>query len=357
MKRFLLLLCLAFSLAACDSTGSEGCDDTADADCALPPQAVFVGNQGNFRAGDGSVTVYDAQRDSVLAPITDFASIVQSVSLLSTRLYVTANTGGRVEVYDVVSGGYERIGRIEVENPRYVALHGELGRLYVTKQLYNRPSEVAVVDARTLEIVETVEVGGLAEGVVVAGDRVFVATGAFGATQEIVVLDAATNAVVRRIDVGCTAPRSLVRDPFNPTTEVWVFCAGSPAMGDAPEVEGEVVVLDVATGEVESRIAVDGRIDTAGPGQDAFAAGTSIFAVRDQDTVLRFNAETNTLVATIPAPGDPIGAVAYGGTDRLYLTRVPGFDVAGSVTIHEPDGTQVGVFTAGAAPTSIALLR
>lgn len=345
-------LAFPFLLAACDTT-TETCDATdATADCLPPPAAVFVGNQGNFTAGDGSVTVYDPERDEATEPITGLGSIVQSVTAAFGRLYVAANTGGHVEVYDATS--YERVGRIEVANPRYVAVDGAGGRLYVTSQLYDRPSEVAVVDAETFEVIETVEVGGFAEGVAVSEGRVFVATGAFGATQEVVVLDAATNEVAQRIDVGCTAPRSLAADPDG---EVWVFCAGAPATDTAPEVESEVVVLDAATGETVTRIAVDGRIDTAGPGQDVYAPiAPTLLAVRDQDTVLRFDVISNALQVAIPLGGDPIGAVAFDPIyGRFYVGRVPGFDVAGSVTIHEADGTQVGQFTAGAAPTSIAV--
>jgi DNA-binding beta-propeller fold protein YncE len=346
------LLILPLLFTACDSTTDTGCEGGAD-DCLPPPATVFVGNQGNFTDGDGSVTTYDPESDAAAEPIGDFGAIVQSIATDGQNLYVAANTGGRVDVYrlDTESGLSDgRIGQIPVENPRYLAFTED--KVFVTSQLYDRPSEVVVADAATFEVVATVEVGGFAEGIAVRGDRVFVATGAFGATQEVVVLDAATNEVVQRIDVGCTAPRSLVADSFG--AEVWVFCAGAPATDDAPEVEGEVVVLDAATGEVVTRIAIDGRIDTAGPGQDAFARGVSIFAVRDQDTVLRFDAEANTLAATIPAAGDPIGAVAFDDrAERLYLGRVAGFDVAGSVTIHEADGTQAGVFTAGVAPTSI----
>lgn len=351
-----LLLVLPLFFFACDSAPELPPDECLGdaADCLPAPAAVFVGNQGNFTAGDGSVTVYDPESGEATEPITGLGSIVQSVSVVLGRLYVTANTGGRVEVYEAISGAYEHLGRVEVESPRYVALDGDRGRLYVTSQLYDRPSEVVVVDADSLEVIETVEVGGFAEGVVVAGDRVFVATGAFSATQEVVVLDAETNEVVQRIDVGCTAPRSLATDPDG---EVWVFCAGTPAMDGAPEVESEVVVLDAATGEIATRIDIDGRIDTAGPGQDAYAAlSPMLLAVRDQDTLLRFNTVANALEATIPLDGDPIGAVAFEPIyERIYVARVPGFDVAGSVTIHEMDGTQVGRFGTGAVPTSISI--
>lgn len=340
------LLALPLVLAACDSSDSDAPDPA--------PSAVLVGNQGNFTSGDGSVTSYDPESDAATEPIRDFGAIVQSIATDGQNLYVAANTGGRVDVYTLdTEGGLsdERVAQIPVENPRYLAFTE--GKIFATSQLYDRPSEVVIADAVTFEVLETVEVGGFAEDIAVSGDRVFVATGAFGATQEVVVLDAGTNEVVQRIDVDCTAPRSLEVDADG---EVWVFCAGAPATDDAPEVASVVVVLDAATGEVVTQGAVGGRIDTAGPGQTAYANADFVFAVLNQNTVLRFDATDNSLAATVPALGDPIGAVAYDRVnERLYLGRVAGFDVAGTVTIHEADGTQVGVFTAGVAPTSILL--
>lgn len=357
MKRFFFVLALPVFLIACDSSQPGECDDAAD--CFPPPAALFVGNQGAFGEGDGSVTTYDPNTEQTEEPVKGLGSIVQSVAVHSGRLFVTANTGGRVEVYEIDGSTYERVGRIDVENPRYVAHDGASNRLWVTSQLYDRPSEVAVVDAQTYEVLETVEVGGLAEGIVAVGNRVYVATGAFGATQEVVVLDATTNAVVQRIDVGCTSPRTLALDTEG---EVWVFCNGAAAFGEKPEVPGEVVVLAPATGEVVTRIAVDGLIDTAGPGQDAFSAGASgVFAVRDQDTILRFDWSTNTLAATIPVDGDPIGAVAYDlFYDRLYVGRANPdnlYTARGSVTIHAADGEEIGRFEAGVLPAALALLQ
>ena len=344
MKRLLsLLFALPLVLVACDS-GTE---------LDLPSPGVLVGNQGNFSDGDGSVTAYDPETEGSAEAVTDLGTIVQSIANDGMRLYVASNTAGRVDVYAFGTDdslGEEPVARIPVENPRYLAFFEN--EAFVTSQLYyDRPSEVVVVDRTTFEILETVEVDGFAEDIVAINGRVFVATGAFGASQEVVVIDAASRAVVQRIDVGCAAPRQLEVDGDG---EVWVFCAGLPATETADEIEGEIVILDAATGDVVERLEVDGRLDTAGPGQTAFASAETVLAVLNEDTVLRYDAASNDLVATIPVSGDPIGAIAYDRvSERIYLGRVAGFAVAGSVTIHELDGTEISAFAAGVAPTSI----
>ena len=338
--RYLLLLVLPLLLVACDS---------ADPDPEPIASAVLVANQGNFSDGDGSVTAYDPETGTATERIGGLASIVQSLTLAGDRLFVTANSGGRVEVFEPRSG--ERLGRVEVESPRYVALAG--AKAYVTNLHYDRPSEVVVFDPGTMARTGTVEVGGFAEGIAVTSGRAYVATGAFGASTEVVVLDVGTDEVAERIDVGCVAPRFVLADGDG---DVWVFCAGSD------EADGAVVVLDGASGDEVARLDVGGRILTAGPGQDAFFAreAREIYAVKDQATVLRFDTAANALLDELDLGGAPIGAVAYDArTERLYVGRADPdnpYTAAGTVTIHDRAGAEVGRFDAGVLPSHIAVL-
>ncbi len=339
--RYLLVLVLPLLLVACDSADPEP-EPTAS--------AVLVANQGNFSDGDGSVTAYDPATGTATERIGGLASIIQSVELSGERLFVTANSGGRVEVRAARSG--ERLGLVEVESPRYVAEAGQ-GKAYVTSLLYDRPSEVVVFDPNTMERTGTVEVGGFAEGVAVASGRAYVATGAFGASTEVVVLDVETDEVAERIDVGCVAPRFVLADGDG---EVWVFCAGSP------EDDGAVVVLDAASGDEVARLDVGGRIETAGPGQDAFFAADAreMYVVKNGSAVLRFDTAANALLDQLDLGGAPIGAVAYDArTERLYVGRADPdnpYTSAGTVTIHDRAGAEVGRFAAGVLPSHIALV-
>jgi outer membrane protein assembly factor BamB len=346
--RYLLLLVLPLLLVACDSATDVGCDN--DADCPLTTSAVLVANQGNFSDGDGSVTGYDPETETATERIGGLASIIQSLALSGDRLFVAANTGGRVEVRSARSG--ERLGQVEVESPRYVASAG-LNKAYVTSLRYDRPSEVVVFDPATQEVTDTVEVGGFAEGLAVSHGRAYVATGAFGASTEVVVLDIETDEIVERIDVGCVAPRFVLADGDG---EIWVFCAGSP------EADGEILILDAASGDEVARLAVGGRIETAGPGQDAFVSVPTreVYVVRDGASVLRFDASMNALLAELDLGGAPIGAVAYDArTERLYVGRADPdnpYTAAGTVTIHDRAGAEVGRFNAGVLPSHIVFL-
>ena len=74
-------------------------------------------------------------------------------------------------------------------------------------------------------------------------------------------------------------------------------------------------------------------------------------------TLRRYDLATNRADSTValPAGGDPIGAVGVdAASGLLYLGRVPGFDRAGTVTVHRADGAETARFTAGVAPTDFA---
>lgn len=340
---------------------TAGCDlANTDDDGGGSASRVFVANQGNFTDGNGSVTVYQTETDQTNpSAISGLGSIVQSVAFVDDRLYVMANSGNRIDVFDRET--LEQVAQIsDVVSPRYMLPFGNTG--YVTS-LYGAIGQfdgglVTVVDLESNTKLEEIEVGNYPEGLARVGSRLYVANHGFGKGSTLHVIDTATHAVVDSIDVECDGPRFLVADDDE---EVFVFCTGDTVWGDEGVVsrtDGAVRVLDGSTGEIIARIAVDGQIGTAGFGQDAFLAEEDqrIYAVLDGASVLVFDTDSNSLVETLgPFEGAQIGAVAYdAGADRLYLGRSNGFTAAGEVSIHTPDGDEIDRFAAGVVPSYIA---
>ncbi len=351
-----LLALGALSLSACDST--ESCDsESGGASCLPVADFAVVVNQGNFTEANGTLGRFDRSGTAGADSTASLGSLLQSAAYSPSdgRLYVTANTAGRLDVFTSDDAlGLQRVAQIAVESPRYVAFVSAT-KAYVTTQLYDRPSVVTVVNPQTGAATGTVEVGGFAEGVAVAGGRAYVATGAFSASTEVVVLNTGTDAVVDRIDVGC-APRLVLTDAglVSASPDVFVVCSGADA--------DEVVVLDAATGAVERRLAVGGTVSTAGPGQDADVAlvggAVVLFVARADGTVAYFSADGGAVTTITVGGTDPIGAVAY-EPDRgeLYVTRVPGFSVGGYVTVHSLGGTEVTRFSSGGIAPSQVVFR
>lgn len=352
--RVLLSLALLFFAAGCDLLGGD--DDDAPV-----TTGVLVANQGNFTQGNGSVSAYDPETGEVSAAVVDgLGAIVQSLLVHGGRLYVVANTGDRVDVFDAAT--YAQVGQIDgLVSPRYM-VRGPGRKGYVTNQ-YGAPGtftggSVSVVDLVTFEKLKDVAVGDNPEGLAAYGDRLYVANHSFGGGHTISVIDVAADTLVATFDAGCDGPRFVFPDD----TQLHVFCTGQTLYDEnfnvIGETNGAVRVLDRETGQIVKRIDLDGRISTPGPGQDATldTRESTIYFVLDGRTVVRFDTARDEVAGRIgPLEGALIGAVAADPLgDRLYVGRVPGFTERGSVTIFDGDGNEVGSFAAGVAPAYIA---
>ncbi|MFP4227602.1 MAG: YncE family protein [Salinivenus sp.] len=347
MKTRSLLLSLfavlfALGLAGCDLLG------TNDDGPSTVTSGVYVANQGNFGDGNGSVSLYDPDSETATASaIGDLNSIVQSLALQGDRLFLTANTGGRLDVFDATDQT-QQDQLAAFNGPRYLTFPTDDSAL-LTDQSLSGSSSVHVLDvgSDSSSITASVDVPGTPEGITHTDEQVYAALGGFSDTTLVATFDAGAPSSAETIDVGC-APRFVLADQDN---EVFAVCSDT----------SEVVVLDGATGEEQTRLDLPGTPSTAGPGQTAFFApdAEELYVVVDQERLTRINTASNSVDTTLgPLDGDPIGAVGYDAVrQELYVGRVPSFTESGTVTIHERDGTQTGSFDAGIAPTYIDFRR
>ena len=162
------------------------------------------------------------------------------------------------------------------------------------------------------------------------------------------------------MDVGCDGPRALLADDDG---EVWVFCTGTTVYDADFNVvsrsNGQVVVLDGASGNVVTRIPLEAQLGTSALGQDAAFSSKNdeAFAVVGAGLV-RFDTRANTLAGRIEIGGASISAVAFDdATDRLFLGRLAEtspFSADGTVTVHDRGGTELARYPAGVIPGAIA---
>ena len=362
MLRFRLPLLAALTFG---SMTLAGCDAFSKDDDGPAVTGVYVANQGNFGDGNGSVSTYDPETNAATpAAITGLGSIVQSVLVHEGRLYLTANTGGRVDVFDAAT--LARVGQVAgLVSPRYLAV--ARGKLYVTN-LYASAGTfsggtVSVVDLATLAKVKDITVGDNPEGIAVAGDRVFVANHGFGAGRTLSVIDARTDAVVLTVDAGCDGPRSLFVDGEG---ELVALCTGNTLydanFNVAGRTNGALRVLDPATGTVRARLDLPAQAGAAGAGQDGFFSRETdeLFFVSGPN-VRRFRTDTHALAADAATVtnGSP-GAVAFDAArGDLYVGLLPAsnaYTTAGAVDVFRLGAgafAKRATFAAGVAPTFI----
>lgn len=337
-----LTIVLGVSLTGCDLVSdNEDSDSTATT-------GVYVANQGNFGDGNGSVTVFDPEtQETRPSAVSNLGSTVQGIAVRDTSLLVMANSAARLDVFS--TDGPTQTGQVtDLSGPRYAAFTTP-STAYVTDQSLAGPSAVHVVDlsGSSPQVTSSISVSGLPDGITVTGDRAYAALGGFSDTTLVAALDASDNTLVREIDIGCYS-RAIAADGDG---DVFALCSDA----------AEAVVLDGASGEVETRLSLPDTAATAfGIGYPvSYSAGAEELYVTTDTGIIPIDTQSNTVADPVDVGlSSAPGAVAYNAArQELYVARVPSFTERGTVTIHDRDGEQTGAFDAGIAPTYVDVRR
>lgn len=253
MKQTLLHFFMAILIVtiACDSNNT---------DSGSKLTGVFVLNEGNFGQANASITAYDPETKAVSqnqyenengAPIGD---VLYSVTEIGDRLYLVVNNSHKIEVVDKES--LTKIATIRIADdasPREL-VQVSTTKAYVTNLFGN---SVSVINLETNEEVNTIPVGSNPEGIVVVGERAYVANSGFGNGNTISVINISTDEVENTLTVGDNPVSILKRD----NDQLWVVCVG--AFGDFndpnDDTPGMIYVINGTTSELITNFEVGGH--------------------------------------------------------------------------------------------------
>ena len=191
------------------TAGLSGCSDEdkprEDDPLVLPANRMFVLNEGSMNGNNASVTFYDPSGS--IAPIGDLyekqngkklGELAQHILAYESELFLTVS-GSKV-ICRLGDDGKEK-GRLSMEqygNPRFLAAKD--GKLYVT--VYGTPGRVFRLNAETLAIEESVEVGNNPENIVCSGSKLYISDAAYGEGNTVSVIDIPSFKVVETVAVG-----------------------------------------------------------------------------------------------------------------------------------------------------------
>jgi hypothetical protein len=218
-----IIMVIILVLAACErdpvDVGGDGLDFS---------RGVFIVNEGNFLAGNASLSFYDPVLDTVYneifyrenqAPLGDVAN---SMIIAGDRAYIAVNNSGRIYIFDPSSLEYQ--GKITgLTSPRNLAAVNE-HKLYVT-DLYD--SRLSIIDPGLAEQADSatavgfIDMGGYSsEQIIISGSRAFVACWSYG--DKVMVIDTGSDSLIDSIQVG-KQPNSMALDKEG---YIWVLCDG-----------------------------------------------------------------------------------------------------------------------------------
>lgn len=212
-------------------------------------RGVFIVNEGNFLAGNASISFYDPALDSVFnqvfyrvnqAPLGDVAN---SMTISGDRAFVPVNNSGRIYVMDPVTMKYK--GKITgLTSPRNLVVVSE-NKAYVTDLVEKRlsivhPQLLGQVDSTG--VTDHIDLGNYtSEQIIVSGNKAFVGCWSYG--DKVLVLDTGSDSLVDSVQVG-KQPNSMVMDK---TGDIWVLCDGGYMGSPYGQENASLWLLDTET--------------------------------------------------------------------------------------------------------------
>jgi YVTN family beta-propeller protein len=316
---------------------------------------ILISNEGAWGAGNGSISYYSYDGDSIANDIfrktngRQIGDVIQDIETNNDRVYIVVNASNKVEVANRYT--MEQRGTIEqLNNPRYAEVANN-GKLYVSQWGYN--GKVHIFDGESLEQIDSVDVGTGPEELLAYQNYVYIANGGgYGFDNTISVIDTENNEEVTKIEVG-DCPKSLVMDAND---KLWVLCHGHITYDSnydiATQTGSQLVQVDPQTNQVTKTIDISqtlhpAKLAISNDGQTLYYGGLGVQGIYALD------------INETAVPAEPlIDIAAYGfGTeeekDVIYVGVAPSFSEAGKLVRFDYDGNQLGEYTAGVGPNGI----
>jgi hypothetical protein len=173
-------------------------------------QWVFVANEGNFGASNGSISMINNNGDVLM--VDEIGDVVQSLEVYQDKLIVVVNNSHMIKVYDITEDGLSLPGiEISTDNSSPRELVVVDNKVYFTNW---NTKDVKVLNLFNYNIERSISVGGLPESIVSDGSYLWVGimmNEDYSSASSVVKIDMNTNSAVETYEVGL-GPTSLVID-------------------------------------------------------------------------------------------------------------------------------------------------
>lgn len=343
-KAVMLILILLLNACSSDDPGPSG--DYVN--------GIFVINEGNYGDGDGSVSFFHRKKEEVIQTIFQevndelaLGDVVQSAFIHDGLTYLVINNSNKVEV--VKTNTFDREFTMEVELPRYMTT--SQGKGFLTSwESFIDPGQVTIFDLKTGAIEEEISVGSLPEDIEVIGNKIYV-TEAFGSNL-MYIIDMENNNAITTLELA-DGTNQLMIDNNN---HLWISCMG----GDSgfpdyvPKNNGKLVKFNPETNTVIATIELSlnfaGKIAMNNDGTTLyFYVGNGVYTV----DIASSEASSNPLFKV----EDSFGFYGIGAdpkTGNVLVADAGDFLVDGEVHVYDANGAMITSFTVGRIPNGFA---
>ena len=159
INKIIIISLVLFISTACDNSNPTSSDSESNSSW------IFVANEGNYGAGNGSVSMIDDKGQ--ITTIDNIGDVVQSVEVYKNKLFVIVNNSHKIMIYNITENGVNLPGiEISTENssPREMVIIND--KVYFTNW---NSKDVKVLNLTTYAIDSSIPIEGLPEDIITDG--------------------------------------------------------------------------------------------------------------------------------------------------------------------------------------------
>jgi hypothetical protein len=247
---------------SCEKPGTKS--DPQSVTDNVKGDGVFIINEGNFMAGNGSLSFYSYNSKTLYNDIFFQANgkllgdVPYSMTISGEKGYIVVNNSGKIEIVDINT--IKVINTISgLVSPRRI-LPVSNSKAYVSS-LYS--NSLSIIDLQKGMVNGSINIRRSSEAMVLSGSKVYVSSWYNG--KHIMVLNAITDKVTDSIEVA-PEPESMILDKNN---KLWVLCSG----GYSGNNMAELVLINTSTDKIEKEFVF--------PSKSRYPTGIQINTGRD----------------------------------------------------------------------------
>ena len=348
MKKIIYLA----AAAAVFSFSFTSCSDDDNPDVPTPPSSVeglFIVSNGNYLAGNGSLSYYDPKDNIVANGVFEQANgmklgdTAQSMSIDGNTGWICVN--GSNVIYAIDTKTYKVKGHVtDITSPRNALVINDK-KMYVTSLYDNR---ITIVDPSAYSVTGHIEIPdmeastGSTEQMVRIGDYVYVNCWSY--QKEILKIDVNNDKIADRIEVGIQ-PQSIAYDGNG---SLWVLCDGggwatNPIGYEAPSISR----INLSTFKVDKTIKL---------AQYSSASGLryhdgKLYWIENGVQRMNVNADEAPSAPFIPSESYGLYALTVNPVNGdIYVADAIDYMQAGSVSRYNASGDKTDSFNVGIIP-------
>jgi hypothetical protein len=335
----------------------QSCDSDDDDDVQEYDEGLLIVNEGGFGAGNGTVTYVDARgkvTQNIFKKAEGFAGdVLQSLTVTDDHAYLVLNGDNKIEIADEETFSPENtLTAPAIDKPRYVEVIN--GKAFISvwgpyDENYTLiDSYVLVVNAETLNPIDTIDTEEGVEHLLYDGNYLFASNYNFGASKTLAVINPADHELVDQIELDW-GPADMVLDKNG---KLWVITTGTSEGND-----GKLFRINPATLAIEDEIELG-----ANPGTDLEISpdkATLIYRVGTGVFKMGIDSEVAPEVAwiTVADADTPYALGVDPTTGDVYFGDAVDYASPGVVYIYNADGEFQKSITSGICPTQFVFRK